>query len=110
MARLASILYAAGLFLMAAAILHTTIYLIDEKEGYEARLGGLGELGELGGLGGQGGQGGLGCPGEENNSSVSCVDRVISIQVPFSWRYRKFIKNYGKLIDQICNFFLLIID
>ena len=75
---------------MAAAILHTTIYLIDEKEGYEARLRGLGELGVLGG---QGGQGGLGCPGEENNSSVSCVDRVISIQVPFSWRYRKLFKN-----------------
>ena len=98
MARLASILYAAGLFLMAAAILHTTIYLIDEKEGYEARLRGLGELGGLGGQGGLGGlgvlggQGGLkvlGCPGEENNSSVSCVDRVISIQVPFSLRYRK---------------------
>ena len=66
MARIANILYAAGLFLLATTILHSTLKLMEEKRVHRE---------------GQGGQGGQGCPGEENNSSVSCVDRVVSVQV-----------------------------
>ena len=82
MARIANILYGAGLFLVATAILQTTIYLLEERGIYREGQGGTGGQGGQGRQGGQGGQGVQGCPGEENNSSVSCVDRVISIQVP----------------------------